>query len=680
MNRFTEDTQPNEKRLIPKGATVPSIRPTGSRNVWGGRPSVHPYKPRRNLISAKSAAFPPTASDREFRQLDLHSKAGPSSPGSSFKNRSRSSDGTLQSQPTRQRGRRDRNRGNTCEVVVELPNECRKGIPGCHERRRNWIARQIEDIHRQQNLQVYNHELLPTTVRFFCRRSDAPICTPEISTIDAHGSRSTMEYEDDDEVYRLLVEEKNISSNEEVLLSTVQTELSDTSYAEVSPPIRSKSSLCHATPPAISVTNELFTPHNSNSTGIPVQCTPPPPMPAVRLPTPMVPRFRSGRLSMQPVQRALPQTSKPLGVTDLSRDNGFRSLPVQDQSRAEHLPVSAQGALECRMEDLDNQVIILEAESRRQISADQLEKSRCLAFHPDDSAVYITSSRGAVDSIQGGSFESHQISSSYVSSSTVDDACILSTYPNTAMVHAHSGEHAQVTLVTVQNDHKMARVPLLRPLSNDKKAGVSAIVNMSQPLTFASGGHDHVVHLWDVKPDFSGATARHLPIKHNSVVQCLTPVKDTSHKLISCGADCLVNIYDLSSERVVNTMRTSNSVYRAHTLAPPFCTLLEVAHRELQFEIRDHRLVPELPVQRFGYNTATLHGRFIRGDVDGHLFASGSQDGFVRLWDLRNLKAPPIKFLSKQGKKITHVAFGLSRLFALGAEQYVDIIKYSTQI
>lgn len=40
----------------------------------------------------------------------------------------------------------------------------------------------------------------------------------------------------------------------------------------------------------------------------------------------------------------------------------------------------------------------------------------------------------------------------------------------------------------------------------------------------------------------------------------------------------------------------------------------QVAHRELQFEVRDHRLVPDKPVQRFGYLTPQLHGRFMKGE------------------------------------------------------------------
>lgn len=164
---------------------------------------------------------------------------------------------------------------------------------------------------------------------------------------------------------------------------------------------------------------------------------------------------------------------------------------------------------------------------------------------------------------------------------------------------------------------------------------------MMQPQSFVSGGYDHVVHIWTVKEDFTSASPSQLAIKHAAAVQSLLPIRDTSHKLISASADTHVHIWDFSSERVVNTMKTSNSVYHAHKTSSPYCTLLEVrpffridstsslirnfiqvANRELQFELRDHRLVPKLAVQRFGYKAAEFHGRFIKGELEGLLSAT----------------------------------------------------------
>lgn len=126
---------------------------------------------------------------------------------------------------------------------------------------------------------------------------------------------------------------------------------------------------------------------------------------------------------------------------------------------------------------------------------------------------------------------------------------------------------------------------LRRPWNNFKKGGVSAVTSMLHPLQFATGGYDHVVHLWEAESDFSSASSRELGIKHTSQVQSLLAIKDSSHKLVSAGADCNVHIWDLSSERVVNTVKTSNPAYHVHQTASPFCTLLEVIFRYPDFRL-----------------------------------------------------------------------------------------------
>ncbi|KAG6832971.1 hypothetical protein H0H92_004855 [Tricholoma furcatifolium] len=190
---------------------------------------------------------------------------------------------------------------------------------------------------------------------------------------------------------------------------------------------------------------------------------------------------------------------------------------------------------------------------------------------------------------------------------------------------------------------------MLRPWNSTKKGGVSAVAAMMHAMQFATGGYDHAVHLWDIKPDLSEAFERPLAIKHTSQVQSLLAIRDTSHKLLSAGADCNVHIWDLSSERVVNTLKPSNATYHLHATTSPFCTLLEVAHRELQFEVRDHRLIPQHPVLRFGYSTDKVHGRFIKGAATSEMFACGSRDGSIRLWDMRNTKSVATKTLAFKG-------------------------------
>ncbi|KAG2158853.1 uncharacterized protein EDB93DRAFT_1116712 [Suillus bovinus] len=221
---------------------------------------------------------------------------------------------------------------------------------------------------------------------------------------------------------------------------------------------------------------------------------------------------------------------------------------------------------------------------------------------------------------------------------SVDDACILHAGDTSVIVLAHAREEKQISYLTFQTSMGTKYRVVDRPWNRTKKAGASVVSTMMQPLMFASGGYDHAVHIWNFSPDFMGVSSTLLAIKHTSVIQSLLPVRDTSHKLISAGADCSVHLWDLSPERVVHTFKTSNSPYHAHKTESPFCTLLEVGHRDLQFELRDHRMVPEHPAERFGFFTTELHGRYIKGDTWSHFFASGSRNGVVRLWDLRNVR------------------------------------------
>ncbi|KAI0728713.1 WD40-repeat-containing domain protein [Fomitopsis betulina] len=192
---------------------------------------------------------------------------------------------------------------------------------------------------------------------------------------------------------------------------------------------------------------------------------------------------------------------------------------------------------------------------------------------------------------------------------------------------------------------------------------------------FASGGYDHVVHLWDASQDVSRLIPTPLAIRHTSTVQTLLAIHDTSHKLVSGGADCNVHIYDISSERTVNTLKLSNSVYHAHEAVSPFCTLLEVAHRELQFEIRDHRLVPRKPVQRFGYPSQKVHGRYVKGDVHSATFACGDRDGAVRIWDLRNTDRTTETIPCFPGQRVTQVVFDDARLIACSEDHELAYIQ-----
>ncbi|KAJ7179302.1 hypothetical protein C8R46DRAFT_1073328 [Mycena filopes] len=262
----------------------------------------------------------------------------------------------------------------------------------------------------------------------------------------------------------------------------------------------------------------------------------------------------------------------------------------------------------------------------------------------------------------------------------VDDACLLNDGNRSVVILAHGRDNQQLSLISVHRSDGVTGMPsaidLKRPWNSARKGGVSAIASMMQPLMFASGGYDHCIHLWTVNDDLSSASSTALSIKHNSQVQSLLPIHDSSHKLVTAGADCSVNIWDLSSERVVHSLKTSNSVYQAHPTTSPFCTLLEIAHRELQFEVRDHRLKPTVPVQRFGYPTLQVHGRFMRGTVLSNCFASGDRAGCVRLWDLRNVEKPCTQIGCFDGHKIAHIVAHSSRLFVCSENNQIRSIKY----
>ncbi|KAF7352914.1 WD-REPEATS-REGION domain-containing protein [Mycena venus] len=297
----------------------------------------------------------------------------------------------------------------------------------------------------------------------------------------------------------------------------------------------------------------------------------------------------------------------------------------------------------------------------------------------------------------------------------VDDACVVTVRDRSVVILGHSRDDQQLSLIdiTKTGNNAASALDLKRPWNPAKKGGTSAVAPMMQPSMFASGGYDHGVHLWTINDDLSSATPQATTIKHNSQIQSLLAIRDTSHKLVSAGADCSVHIWDLSSERVVNTLKTSNSVYHVHstTSLSPFCSLLEVAHREQQFEVRDHRYVPTIPVQRFGYTTLQVHGRFIKGKSAllfaykrsyatgsslSNYFASGDRVGYVRLWDLRNVEKPCAEVrtffrLTNQfingiqvecfdGLKISHLVFQSSRLLACAENNQIRLVKYDQSI
>ncbi|KAI0650009.1 WD40-repeat-containing domain protein [Trametes meyenii] len=260
----------------------------------------------------------------------------------------------------------------------------------------------------------------------------------------------------------------------------------------------------------------------------------------------------------------------------------------------------------------------------------------------------------------------------------VDDACVVHDLAGPIVVLGHARNSLQLSLVRLERGRTKDVGCFDRPIQSGKNGGISAVCALLQPGLFATGGYDHLVHVWSLSLNRPPKTPGPLAIKHSSLVQSMLAIRDTSHKLLTTSADCTVNVFDLSCERVVNTLKLSNSVYHAHPVFSEFCSLFEVAHRELQFELRDHRLVPTAPVVRFGFPTAKVHGRFVRGATQGTIFASGGceKDGCVRLWDLRKptdiMKTVPCL----PGSKVIQLAFGNEQMVACSEDHHLAFMNH----
>ncbi|KAF8138185.1 hypothetical protein EV363DRAFT_1313358 [Boletus edulis] len=251
---------------------------------------------------------------------------------------------------------------------------------------------------------------------------------------------------------------------------------------------------------------------------------------------------------------------------------------------------------------------------------------------------YVVTAHGTIDQVSTSAlkFDRNLRSSSSPFQEFVDDACMPSHQGDPIIILGHAREQNQIAFLSLDHGQVSRHVTLHRDWNTAKKPGVSAMTSLMSPLKFASGGYDHRVHLWDIAQDLSGASGVELAIKHTSLIHSLLPVMDTSHKLVSVGADCDVPIYDMSAERVEQILKTSCTPYHAHNIDSRSCTLLEVSHLETQFEVRDHRILNQA-VQRFGFLVEEKRGRFEKAESWSHFVACGDRSGAVHLWDLRNV-------------------------------------------
>ncbi|VDB83295.1 unnamed protein product [Peniophora sp. CBMAI 1063] len=262
-----------------------------------------------------------------------------------------------------------------------------------------------------------------------------------------------------------------------------------------------------------------------------------------------------------------------------------------------------------------------------------------------------------------------------------EDACAIELRDSMHILvaHSHLSGGKELTLVSRSGDvHHFKR--RLRP---GDKAGANAVCALPNPRRFVAAGADHAIYHWtitatappssarldsDSEDEFKAGFSAHervLPYKHTSAVHALLPLTNTL--LASGGADCAVRIFDMGAQTLAHTLSPSNAVHNLHSLASTHrnSILLEVSHKELQFEVRDTRLDKTSRVSRFGWDAGKTSGKYVRGAVRGDVFACGDREGVVRVWDLRNTRKPiEIKSLFR-GAKVVQVAFDGGRMYAV---------------
>lgn len=114
-------------------------------------------------------------------------------------------------------------------------------------------------------------------------------------------------------------------------------------------------------------------------------------------------------------------------------------------------------------------------------------------------------------------------------------------------------------------------------LTQGSAAGISCVIDLPQLGKFVTGGYDHAVRVWSLGEGMQHASDIPLDIKHSSLVQSLLHLEDTGQKLVTAGADCCVNVWDMPSQTALNTIKTSNSVYHVHRTPIPHTILFEVS-------------------------------------------------------------------------------------------------------
>ncbi|KAJ7068101.1 hypothetical protein C8F01DRAFT_1049977 [Mycena amicta] len=535
------------------------------------------------------------------------------------------------------------------EIVRELPPQCRKGSPGSHNRRKAFIAQEIENLETTRlGLRVLNYSISNINVRFFCVQ-------PDITKISLAPAKQTGQLDAPPSDHERAPSPPSPPDHIGPLRSFKSGTLSFRIPLAAVPP-KAHADADHALPtPLAEDTVTLFGTQTTDAGHA---------LPPFAEDTVSGPLFSTQTcLDLKAISASSRSASPP--PSPLIPEDASPAVSRHSPSPSSHHQLA----------------FVLDGEEFSIPTRQQHDKLRRLLCDPCTSSSFIVSMHGFLEGIDVNSRRHWSIPQEATDTSRrefVDDACLMASDERSVTIIGHGRDDQQLSLI---NNEEMGRngvvtfTDLRRPWNSLKRGGVSCVAPIKQPWLFASGGHDHNVHLWKLEEDFSSATPQLLDIKHSSLVQSLLGVVDTSRKLVSAGADCSVNLYDLSSQRVVNTLRTSNSVYHLHPTPSPFCSLFELAHREFQFETHDHRLVPSIATQRFGYpNSQKLHGRFMKGASFSEYFSSGDREGVVRVWDFRNVSRPCSEIECMKGQKIAHIVAESCRLVACTETYQISVI------
>ncbi|KAH8834106.1 hypothetical protein DL96DRAFT_1703736 [Flagelloscypha sp. PMI_526] len=637
-----EDCQPNE-RLSQKTHIVPSIRTTNSfrgksrssskpqstRTSWNRQPPNPDYPTTPS--SASSSNSLPLKRSRPGN-FALHGTASPP--------KKPRLDGPSSSSSNTQGSRRKRKppkKASRVDVVSDFPRECSHGMPSCHSKRRDWVAQEKQRL-LQRGLVCRSYEIQNNSIRFFC--------FPEGALVD-HDVKENHDSTPSSTAHAA-APEQSMSSLSLAAKPDPQSNNPQSSHIyEATPAIHS--SLCSppripTSPPSSRLSVNFITSTSSDFVYDPSPC------------------FLSGNilLSRENISPGgyISNSSSPYDSTS----SPVPSLP-DEPSLHESLRQTTQSPPPDSLPDLANATYPEEYPQSPEIQSIQVvhpidELSRSIRPMPEKASNF----HGFVLTTEEQS--RHQIS------------------------------HNDASNVVV--------APLTRPLEDPtkpRKRGASAVVALPSSVglgstAFVSGGYDHAVHLWTL-PSSSSTTTQPLSptllkIPHRSEIRTLLPFRDrTSHKLLTSGADCIVNVWDFGAQKVVWTGKTSSPVYHAHDLGGEDgefegCTLFQVAHRELPFEIRDHRVggvgtnagsdavaTAAATVRRFGRATSVVNGRYIKGSMKASLFACGTRSGTVAIWDIRKTDDPVVEFECALGRSVLQVIWKGNDIVAVDQDHYV---------